>query len=126
MGEKPLQYRSRLSVRDGGTHLGADAFEKTEDSIATPEAFIDAFALALPSCAGCLSVMHSPEEVGGACSVCRELVCKNTCSERRCQIDGKVVCLDHSVEVRGRIACRTHRFLDLVLLALRRAEPNRS
>jgi hypothetical protein len=121
MADRPLQYRSRLSIRERGTPLGTNAFEKAEDSTADSEGFVDAFELTLPSCAGCLAVMHSPEEVGGACGVCRDLVCTR-CSDLRCEIDGQIICKRHSLDARGRLACSTHRFLDLIILAFRRAQ----
>lgn len=124
MAERPLRYRSRLAIREESTPLGADAFEKAEDSTADAEGFVDAFALTLPSCASCLAVMHAPEEVGGACAMCRNLVCTR-CAELRCALDGQILCRRHSREVRDRVVCSDHRFIEVLLLAFRHAEPHR-
>ena len=63
--------------------------------------------------------IHAPTDVGGRCSVCHGLLCRECAALYRCQIDGDVICRRHSFQNGDKqYICSSHGFFTKVRFIL--------
>lgn len=112
---KRLVKAHGLRIEEGRT-TQQNAFQKLQDTQDRPDTFLDRLDESLPLCVHG-HVMHTPQEVGGACSHCHRLLCTE-CTQVQCAIDGNVLYRDHAASFRQKAICRSHCLLRMVVFDL--------
>ena len=84
-----LIKRYEIQISDRAT-AGQTPFLKVKETFSTGDAFMDRSLDVLPQCVHGHAI-HTPQELGGICVVCRAYLCKE-CETLRCSFDGNLVC----------------------------------
>ena len=90
MSQHPGRLVSRKRVfLKGGCRLGESAYEKTEESLANEQGFLETETQVWGTC-GCGKPFQSPEEVKGVCAITNEYLCEK-CAQNICPGCSRVI-----------------------------------
>ena len=112
---KRLFKQHIYTVREVNIGDPQNSFGKYQETANEDQAFLERELDVLPICKHG-HVIRNQQEIGGTC-ICGALLCQ-ACAQVRCELDGHVLCKEHTLNVEGKTLCSTHGFFRVMAAML--------